>query len=262
MWIRRRKSHTPKNVFLHVPKTGGMTFQKILKDVFPGSFHFCIKPTVRNIRRKLNAYDCIELHGAPYKEIFTYMTQEIMKPGHWELLHGANIYIVFRNPLEQTLSLFSYLQWQQDTIRPLYKSDNRRFPETLTDFIETEPPNKQTEFLLGNMQSRTGQIIAQADLEYAKSLLVNLNIKVGIMERYADFLHLFETVSRKKIPKKTIAVINKNPLRISADAISEATRQTILEKNYIDVALYDFAKKLFEKQLADCDASPNYLFKY
>ncbi len=259
MWLNQFKRK--KVVFLHIPKTGGMTFQNILRQVFPHSVHFVKNPDIEKIRKNLKSYRCIVLHGTEYKGEFIYLTQDIMQPAYRHILKDASIFVLFRNPVKQHLSLFSFLKRKRDEILPIYQQNDRTFPETLEDFLTLVHYNQQLGFLVGNLQSNSATVVNKHDLEYAKSLLINLDIKVGITERYADFLHIFETVTGKRIPDRTIKIINQNPNQSIYEAVDEETLNIIRQRNHLDMELYEFARGLFEKQLATCGPRPEYRFR-
>jgi len=120
-------------------------------------------------------------------------------------------------------------------------------PETLEDFLSAPYGNPQLSFLLGDTQITTGRAVDEDDLERAKELIAELNITVGILERYAESLAVFEHLVGRQIPSSTIEIQNQSPDRLEIDA---ATRDWIARRNHLDVALYEFAAARFDAQVA------------
>lgn len=259
MWFLN-KNRQKKIIFIHIHKTGGTTFRHILENIFPGSFHYCLDPRLGNIKKRLKRYDCIEFHADMVNGDLVYMTRDILKPENRYLLKDTEIFVMFRNPLRHYLSCFNYTLKKKNDLLETYRKRNHPFPKTLEDYMRISSFNQQTASLIGNIPLPGETGATQKDLDYAKALLVELNMKIGIMERYEDFLHIFETFSGLILPNRTIEIKNRHRKKVPYDAVSENVKAIILERNNLDKTLYKFATKIFEKQLAECGSRPEYLF--
>lgn len=246
-----------KVIFLHIPKTGGTTFRSVLEQVFPNSFHNCDNPGASQIKTMLKTFDCLELHIDRFEGELIYFNKHIMQEANWGFLKNVNMFIMFRNPVDRVLSDYSHFLRdcpKRVEIKNSLKKHGLCVPETLQDVIRLhENPflyNKQLAFLLGKHQYSLRKVMVSSDLDYAKQLLRNLNIHIGVMERYEESLHIFETVTGKHIPNKTIMIKNQNPNLSASKSIDEETRNCIRLRNSLDQQLYEYAVELFEKQLA------------
>lgn len=93
-----------------------------------------------------------------------------------------------------------------------------------------------------------------------KEVLLRLKVHVGLMERYSDALHVFEAVTGRQIPGRTIVNRNQNPNRPSLDSISHDLKARIRRQSLLDSDLYAFAQELFETEVARLGAAPVYTF--
>lgn len=241
-------------------KTGGTTFQKILEALFHRKYHFCRNPEVKNIAKQLKKYACLELHADKIQGEFVLMTRDILQPANRYLLRDAQIFMLFRHPATLYLSLYNHVLRNRADLISFFERRGHPFPETLDGYISIVNKNQQTGFLAGNIQRPEDDIVSEKDLDYVKELLVDLNINVGIMERYADFLHIFETVSGITLPNRTIEIKNRHPKKVPYASVSEEIKEKIIQGNNLDMSLYAFAIELFEKQLAQCGPRPEYIF--
>ncbi|MDA7874098.1 sulfotransferase family protein [Rhodopirellula sp.] len=256
---RPTNSQRSKVIFLHVPKTGGTTFSRVLQRLYRDSYTFFDDDAVDVFVRNLEAYACTEVHATLRADRLVWGTKNIMKEPNWRLLSGAEVFVMFRDPVEHYISSFYQARKFGKTLEST-AAWKRFFPDTLDEYLENPRfSNLQLKFLLGIApEDHSG--LTDADLQHAKRLISTLGINVGILERYSESLHLFEYVTGSKIPLRIVVVRNKNRTPHAQRRVDDATRQRIRDLNALDQELYDFAEKLFDEQIAGCGPSPRYRY--
>jgi len=78
-------------VFLHIPKTTGMTFRDILISRYGAQFHFCDDPTLAGIEAALTDYRCVELHTLTTPTDWYIIHAELVRQNRLDLLEGTRL---------------------------------------------------------------------------------------------------------------------------------------------------------------------------
>jgi len=256
-----RNETTTKAVFFHIMKTGGMTFRRVLESIYGSAFHVVDNPEIESIRSALQSFDCIEFHTLPYNGDFVHMHINLARQRRWDVLLGTHVFTMFRDPVDQVVSQYFYMQKQRALIEPAYKANGIPFPETIEQYLDNPAHlDNQLAFLVGKYRLKPGNDLTRADLDEATEMLVRLNVHCGLTERFADSLHVFETVTGRRVPEGKILNQNQNPERPPLEAISPRTRDRIRELSALDIELYDFARDIFEKDIAQCGTARQYTF--
>ena len=250
-----------KAVFFHVMKTGGMTFRRVLSSIYGESFHVVENPEIDAVAKSLKSFDCIEFHTLPYNGDFVHMHANLALQRRWDVIQGANIFTMFREPVDQVVSQFFYMQQQRSLIEPAYKANGVPFPETIDQYLDNPIHlNNQLAFLVGKYRLKPGNEIAGEDLEIAREMIVKLNIHPGLTERFSESLHIFETITGRRVPGGKILNQNQNPDRLPLAAISAKTKDRIRALSWFDNELYAFARDIFMKDVALCGKTRQYTF--
>jgi Sulfotransferase family len=248
-------------VFLHVPRTGGTSIEHLLRAMYPGSHHVCDDPAPSAIAATLRRYRSVRIHVGTIDGEMFYFTREIMREPNWDLLRRALVFVLFRDPTKQFISTYRYLHRVRNQVEPAFVKSGVRFPVSIHDWMNVPLAyNIQLAFLVGKLQHPGGVMVDRSDLEFAKRLLRELNVRVGITERFAESLHLLETGTGSIIPNRTIQVRNTTSDH-PPERYDEATMRCIAEGNALDRELYEYALALFEVQLAACGPVPQYRFQ-
>lgn len=248
-----------KVVFLHVQKTGGITFRRILSSIYGEAFHFCSDPSVDAVARALKEFDCLELHMANQAGNVVCSHSELARQGRWDLLCGADIFCMFRDPVDQAVSLYYYLLEMRDSAELYYKAMGMPFPESLQQYVECDTHfNNQLRFLVDKLHLTTK--LTREDLAKAKDLLASLRVHLGLTERYGDSLHVFESVTRQCIPGRRFEIHNRTPNRPSLSQIPRGVINRIREQSALDIELYDFGRGLLEEDMRRYGPAPAYSF--
>jgi hypothetical protein len=252
----------PRKVFfLHLLKTGGMTFRGILASIYGSSFHVCNNPSIDSITTSLAEFDCLEFHALPWQGDFVLMHGELAARNRWDLLEGADVFALFREPVDQMVSLYFHILRNRAFVGRAFTANGIPFPESLEEFVEAPWNfNNQVAFLTGNYRFATKSELGRLDLAHAKEILLRLSVHAGLTERFADSVHIFECVTGRRILSRTVENRNLNPSRPSLDDIPRYIRNRIEAASALDIELYEFARELFTKDLARCGPAPTYSF--
>jgi hypothetical protein len=233
----------PRLLFLHIPKTAGVSIRHLLLGLYPGPTTF--------------------IRGAPeHREFFLKSREERetyrVVGGHFRfglhlLFDTPSRYLTFlRDPVERVISHFAYVQ--REAQHPQHArvtasnmsleqwvrngsdggcSDNLQI-RNLTTRSETEVPFKGT----------TRQM-----LDEAKRVLSERIDFLGITERYEGSIRFFG--ERLGWPQPAVIErLNVSPNRPAAADIATSTRAAILDHNALDIELYGFAVGLFERRVS------------
>lgn len=250
-----------KVLFLHLLKTGGMTFRGILASIYGESFHVCANPSIESITTSLAEFDCLEFHARPWQGDFVLMHGELAARRRWDLLEGADVFAMFREPVDQIVSLYFHIARNRAFVSRSFTANGIPFPESLEEFVESPWQfNNQVAFLTGNYRFATKTDLGRGDLANAKDILLRLRVHAGLTERFAASVHIFETVTGRRIPGGTIENRNLNPIRPSLDDIPGHMKKRIEAASALDIQLYEFARELFAEDLARCGPTPTYSF--
>jgi len=240
-FVKRRKE--PCLLFLHLPKTGGISLRSVIFNNYPHSVIYQIEPSspVQSIRylKSLSKKDLAQLRVITGHTLW----------GVHTILPQPFVYItMLRDPVERVLSLYSYVR--SSTTHRLYREANA-LDISLQDFlrwdkVRHEVENQQTKLLAG----RWGVNVRCNDelLDTAKNHLER-HMVVGLTERFADSLSLFAQV----FGWQNVSVVRANVTskRLRREDIDESTLQFIAELNRCDLELYRLAQRLFEQQKRD-----------
>jgi hypothetical protein len=241
----------PAMIFLHIPKTGGMTLYEIIKDNIPEDETFTIPANGEDLFKELSPeererYRCIMGHA-----MF----------GIHEYISRPFYYLTFiRNPADRLRSQYYHaLGASGGGISRTIREGGMSFE----DFVRSDMNvlyNYQTRMIAGKAAIKSlhkkykGRFRDKIVRFTAPELLVkakrNINVffrVVGVVERYDESL----IVLSKKIGLKNIFYrkVNVTKSKPEARQISEDIRDIILEKNKLDMKLYEFANRLLDQEI-------------
>ncbi len=229
----------PLDIFLHIPKAGGITMYQILEHNYPpGSIWKVYPASWENLQQEVGALP--EERRARLRLV----TGHIPYGVHTLLERPGRYFTILREPGQRTLSYFHYVRSH---------ADNPQYAETqhmsLEEYVESGLllDNGQVRWLANVPPSIGFQETTSAMLETAKQNLKTL-AAVGLLERYDESLLVMKHVLgwrwlwyRKR---------NVNRQRELYQRVPDKVRQRILEIHALDVELYRYAQTLFEQQIA------------
>jgi hypothetical protein len=246
-------------IFVHIPKTGGITMNQILarqcgRSAGWGTHWGPQMPTPAC--RPLGIYVGLRLKpgGTWYPELpqvaaFRFGQMPAPRQARIRAIKGhmgfgldrylsrpAAYVTLLREPVDRVLSHYYYtVDWQNRT-------EDTGLYEHLADLIEG---NLQTRMLAAPYDDGTGELPPDRLLARAKGNLRACAI-VGLTERFDETLLLLRQAAGWQWPLYVRANVNRD--RPPREAVPEEVRRRIAADNALDVALYEYARSLFAEQ--------------
>ena len=210
-----------KNIFIHIPKTGGTTINAAMN----------------------NTYWQTEV-GFNYRHIIADKTSnsgDIFDPTNIEKYKGHSIFMMLRDPIDRMISEYYFIKERKE----------------FTDLIKSRPKNfkayvksKQTQnYVVNFLKGRRMYDLHSAkeqDLKDILEVVQKLPIHIGIFENFSESLTYFSKNTGIKW-KKNIEVKRMTFKRPKSDEISKEIRDLIIENNQLDIQLYNYAFKKFNE---------------
>jgi hypothetical protein len=227
-------------VFLHIPKTAGLTFHEILTDQYPQRKHKLIY-TVGHTKTFIELPEKKKAKIGVIKGHLLY--------GLHDFMPNKPIYItLLRDPIARTISGFEFIKNKKD--HPFYK-ELKLQKYTLYDFLNQQfiPnfDNMHVRFLCGNNSMPFGTI-NESHFEMAKKNLITSNMLFGITEMFDESILCFKNELGWTNPFYSKVNVAKNN-SLNMQNIDPATRDMILNCNKFDIQLYQFAKDKFLEKI-------------
>lgn len=223
-------------IFIHLPKTAGTTLYDILKKQY----------SKRNI---LTFHGVIGQNREAFEKQYQYTlnkNQVSLIKGHMnyglhDVLDCPYKYItVLRNPINRIISVYYYLV--QSKFHPQHHLVKGK---TLEEFVTSDMAhhNGQTRFIAGEYNP-SDKLQPANLLERAKKNLQEDFAVVGLTERFDESLMLLQ---RKLGWKKMPFYVKENKSKKPHDSsISGQAYDLIIEKNSLDIHLYQYAQEIFD----------------
>lgn len=230
-------------VFVHIPKTGGMTFYSMIREIYKPSELHKINPARESIEKYKNLP---QARKNRLKAIYGHMDF-----GLRDLLPAGSSYVtLLRHPVERVISHYHYVRrTENDPLREL------ALRSSLYDWVAhcnlTEMDNGQTRRLSGMSQDMEfGECSTKALVQAETNLTRNFTL-AGITERYDETCVLMSRMFGWPIRYyPSINVAKRKPAR---SEIPAKTLSLIEKFNALDMQLYEHASRLFEKKIEQMD---------
>jgi hypothetical protein len=220
-------------IFLHLPKTGGVTLRRTLKWKYaPAMLNFetLTKPTESigevplSERRNLRV-----LTGHLHYGVHEYIPQE------------CEYITLLRDPIARVVSYYYYILGHPKHWR---HAELVRSGTSLEEFVRSSPDrgveNDQTRMLSGRGAGELDAgVLGREALDEAKRNLESFLV-VGLTERFDESFILLRRALAWKVPVYVTANVSTRPKPASATAL-----ELIRERNQLDLELYEFARALF-----------------
>lgn len=248
-------------IFTHIPKSGGTTFNSIIKTQYPEKGYFVMIPD-DPVKKSLQDLETkIEKEGVG-------LVGGHVQFGLHQFLSQPCQYITFlRNPIELTLSHYYFFRLKKEyrsSIKEIVKFAQTHSVEEYCCKIHS---NAMTRFISGvdfdelykwgylkylekkimNLAPSDEEDASEEMLEAAKSNLKNYFQVVGLTERFDETLILL----KEKLSWRNVHYLKKNTTknRPKSEQHSSQVLATLKKYNELDLELYSYAEELFEKQI-------------
>lgn len=239
---KREKSGSPI-VFIHAPKTGGMTLYSMIREIYKPSELHKINPAAESIEK----YKSLpQTRKDKLKMIYGHMDYALR-----ELLPPDSSYVtLMRHPVDRVISHYYYVRrTENDPLREL------AMRSSLYDWVAhcnlEEMENGQTRRLSG-MAGRmkfgecSMEMLAQAKTNVARDFAL-----VGVTERYDETYILMSKMFGW--PIKNFPLVNVAKWKPGQNEIPARTIRLIEKFNALDMELYDHATRLFDEKTEQVD---------
>ena len=231
---------TPRTlIFLHIPKTGGTTFRRILERNYPRDETLTFSGADYSAQLEQFALSA-EADRARYRAI-----QGHLSFGFHRFVPGEFGYVTWmRDPIARALSFYSHVRTHPEHYLHRQLVDERLNLKALIEREATpELFNLQTRMIAGERNS-SGSTLDESALETAKKNLEKHFLFVGLTEQFDSGLILLSDMLGWKVP----FYIKRNVTgeRIAPQSIDRETERLLREANRLDFELHRFARDLFE----------------
>lgn len=240
------KPQPPFLIFLHIQKTGGITLQRILRrklgKSLPQRAVQLLKQTPQptNLEAALKSTQVSDRYFAGH-----------MCFGVHRFLPQPFTYVTWlREPVSRILSLYIYSK-ENSTAYYHQLAVNKTLEEFVLDTPLMELDNGQVRFLAGDAQdlfiNRTpvGECTSEL-LELAKHNIDQHFLLIGLTEQFDQSLLLLQ----QKLGWNSCLYLRRNDSKKgSKPVISPELYDEICSRNWLDVQIYDYAKKRLKEEL-------------
>ncbi|MEN9405891.1 MAG: hypothetical protein RLZ12_175 [Bacillota bacterium] len=263
--------------FQHIPKTAGTSLTKILREAYQtevvqylGCFanyledRLCSKEEIVSLIKKGLQAKVITAHAVVNQSLGIFEFKKVqdrlptrehqINSSFFQLLfhmHDVKAITMLREPIQRIISTFFYCHYKTSK-GELFKKileqqgwNGGNIKCFLNSSLGKSYANLQVKCLANGTE----------DLELAKKILEHHFDVFGITERFYESLLLMKKVLgwELNIAEYKDFEKNVNPNRPLLKEVPQATIDQIKEYNQLDIELYDFALKLFEKRIANAD---------
>jgi hypothetical protein len=228
-------------IFLHLPKCGGTTLNRIIEWEYDPLRIFSIDPIFFLWSyQKLNRWPATRL--AKMQVLKGHMPFGI----HRKLPQPFTYITFLRDPVERVISAYYFAKNYR--LHPQHRWISKL---TLEEYVRQSPNhNVQTKYLSGRAfvgDYHAGDCTEEM-LASAKENLVRHFSLVGLTERFDEGLAILKIIFGWQISK--YAKFNVTKTRLKKTSLPPSTVDLIKERNRFDVALYDYGAPLFNETRA------------
>ncbi|WP_158635179.1 sulfotransferase family 2 domain-containing protein [Formosa maritima] len=235
-----------KNIFIHIPKTGGTTINCVMnKTQWQTKPDFNYRHIIYETKRS--------------------NTKDIFNPINYDKYLEYNLFMLLRNPIDRIISEYYFIKDRTEFISLI-----KPVPRNLKEYIiNNQTQNYMVGFLVGK-RMYDEELVTEDDLDLVINTIKNLDINVGIFEEYSKSLLYFSTVTRMILPKE-IEVKRITLNRPKVENIPNEIKELIEKNNVLDFKLYNYCLKKFNLKTQDLNNTKtlnfigdkyNYVLKY
>jgi galactose-3-O-sulfotransferase len=220
-------------IFLHLPKTGGVSLRRTLKWKYA--------PAMRNWETLTKPADSLEELPLSERRKLRVLTGHLHYGVHEYIPQSCQYITLLREPVARVVSYYYYILGHPKHWR---HTELVRSGMSLEEFVRTSPErgveNDQTRMLSGRGAGELDAgTLGREALDEAKRNLETFLV-VGLTERFDASFILIRRALGWKLPVYVTANVSTRPKPASANAV-----ESIRERNQLDLELYEFARGLF-----------------
>ena len=238
-------------IFLHIPKTGGMTFASIITRGLPQESVLQIDGTLASCAEQLNRLP--EKTRTDIQCIYGHVPFGL----HRCLSHPATYITLLRNPVDRVASAYYYaLRRPEWGFHELIVKQHLSLDEFVTSEAAAELHNAQARMLSGSDEPVGGV----DTLDTAKANLRQRLAFVGLTERFDESVMLCRALLGLGSGFYLSKNINRH--RVPFGQIPSRTVALIEDRNSLDLELYDAARREFDLLTARFPGLPGQLARF
>jgi hypothetical protein len=238
-------------IFVHVPKTGGMSFGPVITRNFPRKSVIQTNGTLASCAEQLSRLP--EKTRAEIQCLYGHVPFGL----HNWLSHPATYITLLRNPVDRLVSAYYYsLRRPEWGFHELIVKQHLSLYEFAASEAAAELHNGQTRMLSGSDEP----VSTIEALNRAKANLRQRFAFIGLTERFDESVLL----CRRLLGLRSGFYLKKNinRLRVPLGRIPPRTVALIEERNSLDLELYDVARREFDRLAADLQGLQTELVRF
>jgi len=228
-------------IFLHLPKTGGLTLSKIASDNYAPEAIYRIDG--RRPQESTKDFNNLpEEHRMKVDFIEGHLTFGI----HKHIPKPSTYITILRDPVDRVLSAYYYML--ENTLHPFHEQTKQftTFEEFLESKIFRFMNNGQVRLLSDSENFNYGECPKElADISISN--LENHFSLIGLLEKFDEFLLSCSKELNWHYPIYTRVNVTKN--RLEKNKISDKAREIISRDNQLDIEIYEYCKKIVNERL-------------
>lgn len=229
-------------VFLHIPRTGGTTLNRITERIYPREAIYSFGSNAGKSIAVFKSLD--EKRRAEIQLLRGHMAFGL----HEWLPKPASYITILRNPLDRVVSFYYYvLQTPQHPLREVFEKEGIKLADLPDAEFLRMINNGQTRLISGVWNDIPFGECTESMLEVAKRRLRDDFAVVGLTERFDETLLLLKWT----LGWNTLWYTRENATRHRPRTrdISSDTIDNVLGVNSLDVELYRYAVDLFKDKM-------------
>jgi hypothetical protein len=230
-----------KNIFIHVPKTGGSSFVQLLLTSLSADDGSVDKTHHVKSIKDINIRHLDFSHPFRVAECL-----DIFDKKNFELYSKSNIFTIVRNPIDRLVSEFIFQYYILGGGKnAAIISKLEPMPTRFLDYIKyPQVWDYQVAFLTGRGVADKNR---PTDKDYQQLLnkMSALKINLGVTDEYQGFIELFENITGHQLQGNNVKIVKAAPPALKQGILASLTpevKEYILEKNHLDYQLYQYAK--------------------